>query len=361
MNYYETLGVDKNATADEIKKAYRKMAIKYHPDKNKDNPKAEEKFKEVAEAYEVLSDDAKRRNYDQFGTADPKMNNGQGFPGGFEEFFSQFRSGFNPFQQNTSIKGPDVNVKVKLTYKEMIEGASKTININRRSVCKECNGDGSKDGKHSATCGTCNGKGRVVKIQNLGFTQIHTEVACHVCAGKGKIVTQKCTTCHEQGFVTNNENVNIDIPAGVIPGDTLKNYGLGSMLRGSTQPGDLNVIIDEVENQNYYRQDLHIVADIRCNFLDLITGADLVIQDPCGKNVKLTIKPLTQSGSIFRMQGKGIKSVRGTGIGDFIIVVHANVPKELSAKDIEALTAVKEKLQPSSSVANITRSLFNSF
>lgn len=360
-DYYKVLEVDKNASADEIKKAYRKLAIKYHPDKNKETG-AEDKFKEVAEAYEVLSDDAKRKNYDQFGTTNPQ--GGSPFGGGFEEFFQQFKNGggfgFNPFQ-NQVIKGPDIGIVVQLTFKEMIEGVKKVVPINKKAVCSDCHGDGSLNGTHSKKCTTCDGSGRVFKTQNVGgFAQLRTEVQCHKCHGHGKIVTQRCPKC-TNGHIAVTENVSIDIPPGVVPGDVLRNYGMGSMAVGATQPGDLNIRIDEVENQQYYRQDLHIIADIRVSVLDLISGVDLHIQDPCDKNIKVTIKPGTQSGSIFRIQGKGIKSVRGSGVGDFLIIVHANIPKDLSKSEIESLNGLKNKLKPQSNIANVTKSLFKNF
>jgi len=362
-DYYEILGVSKNATADEIKKAYRKMAIQYHPDKNPDNKEAEAKFKDAAEAYEVLSDDVKKRNYDQYGSADGR--GASPFGGGFEDFFNQFKSGqgspfgFNPF--NERVKGPDVRVKVALTIKEMIEGVQKSVNVNRRTVCKSCNGDGSLEGKHSTNCATCSGTGRAYKVQNLGHMQVRTEVPCYACGGRGKIVSQECPTCHKAGHVTNAETINVDIPAGVVPGDTLQNHGMGSIMQGATVPGDLYVTVEEIENVMFARHDLNVISDVRVSILDLIQGADITVLDPVEKNIKITIKAGTQSGSIYRMQGKGIKSIRTGAVGDFIVVVHANIPKDLTAKELEEVTKLKGKLKPQSAVATVFKSLFKIF
>lgn len=365
-DYYNTLGVNKNATADEIKKAYRKLALQYHPDKNKDNAAAEAKFKEIAEAYEVLGDEEKRKNFDQYGTAEPGKGGfgGSPFGGGFESFFNQFRNGggFSSFgggfQQQ--VKGQDIRATVKLTIKEMIEGVNKTITINRRTVCKDCTGNGSLNGTHTTNCTTCNGSGRVTRVQDMGFAQVRQEATCPSCNGRGKTIQTPCPTCNQTGHVTAQESIQVDIPAGVISGDVLQNHGMGSMNYGATIPGDLYIQVDEAES-NFARHELDVISDVRVSFLDLIQGTELHVTDPVDKTIKINIKPGTQSGSIYRMQGKGVKSIRSGKSGDFIVVVHANVPKDLTSKDLEELVKLKNKLKPTTAVANVFKSLFKLF
>ena len=359
-DYYKSLEVEKNATADDIKKAYRKMAIKYHPDKNPDNKEAEEKFKEASEAYEVLSDDAKRKQYDTYGDAKPGAG---GFPPGFDDFFNQFRGGFGGFGGGSNtyerhVKGQDVRANVKLNVKEMIEGVHKTISIDRRITCDDCKGNGSLNGAHSANCGTCNGTGTYSKIQNLGHMQVRQNVTCPTCSGRGKIIQTPCPKCNKAGSVSVTENVEIDIPAGCVAGDVLQNHGMGSLNHGATIPGDLYIQIQDDETSNYVRHELDVILDVRVSFLDLITGTELHVNDPVDKNIKIAIKPGTQSGSIYRMQSKGIKSIRNNQTGDFIVIVHANVPKDLSVKEIEELSKQKNKLKPASQVATVFKSLF---
>jgi len=321
------------------------------------------KFKEASEAYEILSDDNKRKQYDTYGS---DMGKGQGNPGfgpGFEEFFNQFRGGFGGFgggfnTYERHVKGQDIRVNVVLTIKEMIEGVHKTVTVDRRISCDECKGNGSLNGTHITNCATCNGTGKYFTIQNLGHMQVRQQVPCPTCSGRGKIIQTPCPKCKQAGHVSVSENVEIDIPAGVIPGDVLQNHGMGSMNSGATVPGDLYLQIKEDENSIFARRELDVILDVRASFLDLITGFDLHVNDPVDKTVKITVKPGTQSGSIYRMQGKGIKSIRNNSVGDFIVVVHANVPKDMSAKDIEEMSKFKNKLKPNSPTANLFKSLF---
>lgn len=364
-DYYKILEVERNASADDIKKAYRKLAMKYHPDKNPNNAEAEKKFKEISEAYEVLSDSEKKQRYDQFGTADPRA--GGGFHD-FEDLFNNFRNshgfggGFNPFGNRPHhIKGQDINVKVQLTLKDILEGCTKTVTINKKSTCSSCNGNGSLNGTHTSSCTTCNGTGRRVIIQNTGFGQIRQETICNTCRGSGKTITQKCTTCNGNTFVETAETIEIQIPIGILPGDVLQKQAMGHMSNGANVPGDLLVHVEEIEDASYVRQDLNIVHDEKVSILDLIQGVDLNIMDPRGKMLKITLKPGTQSGSLFRMQGKGIKSARTGAVGDIIFIVHAYIPKDLSKKELEEISKMKNKLKPENTTGSFFKSLLKLF
>jgi molecular chaperone DnaJ len=366
MDYYRLLEIEKTASADEIKKAYRKLAMKYHPDKNPNNPEAEKTFKEISEAYKVLSDNDKKQKYDTYGTADPRSG-GNGY-NDFEDMINNFRNGFggggfNPFggQRSAHIKGQDISVKVQLTMKDIFDGCVKTIIVNKKTNCTSCSGNGSLNGTHTTGCTSCNGTGRRTVIQNTNFGQIRQETICNTCRGNGKTITAKCTTCNGNTFMETAETIEIQVPAGILPGDVLQRQGMGHMSNGANVPGDLLVHVEELEDAAYVRHDLNVVHDEKVSILDLIQGADLNITDPRGKVLKITLKPGTQSGSIFRVQGKGIKSVRTGATGDIIIIVHAYVPKELSKLEMENISKLKSKLKPESTNGNVFKSLIKLF
>ena len=357
-DYYEVLGLSKGASAEEIKKAYRKLAIKYHPDKNPNNSEAEEKFKEAAEAYSVLSDEDQRRRYDQFGHEAA----GGGFGGGnvnMEDIFSQFSDifgGGSPFEgffggggsrggrQNK--RGSNLRIKLKLTLQEVSEGAEKKIKVKRHIACKVCSGNGSKNGASLQTCGTCGGSGAVRRVTNTMLGQMVTSSACPTCNGDGKIISEKCEVCVGEGRVLEEEVINIRIPAGVTEGMQLSMNGKGNYpIRGGAY-GDLLIAIEEVEGEELKRDGQNVVYELYLSFVDAVLGANVEVPTIDGK-VKIKIEPGTQSGKILRLKGKGIKDINGYGRGDQLIHVSVWTPQRLSTEE----RAMLEKLKNSKNFA----------
>lgn len=365
IDYYKILEVNKDASDDEIKKSYRKLAMKYHPDRNKEK-EAETKFKEISEAYEVLSDPQKRQHYDQYGTSDPRAGGFGGFGSGFnpEDIFNQFRNagfggfgGFNPGRT----KGPDLSIKIKLTLREILDGCKKNINVTRHDLCNSCHGNGSLNGTSLATCGSCNGSGRRVIVQQTQFGQMRQESICNSCMGTGKRIATPCPTCHGETFIATEQTIEVDIPAGCVTGDLLQKPGLGHVAKGANIPGNLLIHIDEFENEQFVRYGYDIIHDVKVSIIDLINGGEINIEDPRGKNIKIPIKAGTQSGSIFKQAKSGIKSARTGEQGDFIICVHVNVPTNLSAKDLQDLGKLKNKLKPTNSSSSVFKNLLKIF
>jgi molecular chaperone DnaJ len=352
-DYYEVLGLSKGASADEIKKAYRKLAIKYHPDKNPGNPEAEEKFKEAAEAYSVLSDDDKRRRYDQFGHEAA----GGGFGGGnvnMEDIFSQFSDifgGGSPFESffgggggsrggRQNKRGSNLRIKLKLTLQEVSEGAEKKIKVKRHVACKSCGGNGSKNGVSLQTCGTCGGSGAVRRVTNTMLGQMVTSSVCPTCNGDGKIISEKCEVCLGEGRVLEEEVINIRIPAGVTEGMQLSMNGKGNYpIRGGAY-GDLLIAIEEIADEELQRDGQNVVYELYLSFIDAALGANVEVPTIDGK-AKIKIEPGTQSGKILRLKGKGIKDINGYGRGDQLIHVSVWTPQRLSAEERAMLEKLK--------------------
>ncbi len=355
-DYYEVLDVGKNATAEEIKKAYRKKALQYHPDKNPDNKEAEEKFKEAAEAYEVLSNQDKRQRYDQFGHAG-LGGSGSGFSGGgfsdIEDIFSAFGDifgghfgGFGGFGGSRSrggrrvSRGSDLRVKVKLDLKEVIEGAEKKLKVKKYVACVPCNGTGEKNGSAHSTCGTCRGSGQVTRITNTLLGQMQTSSTCPTCQGEGKIITDKCHHCAGEGVIRDEEVINIKIPAGVGEGMQLNVSGRGNAGRRGGINGDLLVVITEEEHPDLIRDGNNLVYNLFLSFPEITLGTTAEIPTAEGK-VKVKIEPGTQPEKILRLRGKGVPDVNGYGKGDLLVHVHVWIPKRLSNEEKRML----EKLQ----------------
>ncbi len=355
-DYYEVLDVGKNATAEEIKKAYRKKALQYHPDKNPDNKEAEEKFKEAAEAYEVLSNLDKRQRYDQFGHAG-LGGSGSGFGGGgfsdIEDIFSAFGDifgghfgGFGGFGGSRSrggrrvSRGSDLRVKVKLDLKEVIEGAEKKLKVKKYVACVPCNGTGEKNGSAHSTCGTCRGSGQVTRITNTLLGQMQTSSTCPTCQGEGKIITDKCHHCAGEGVIRDEEVINIKIPAGVGEGMQLNVSGRGNAGRRGGINGDLLVVITEEEHPDLIRDGNNLVYNLFLSFPEITLGTTAEIPTAEGK-VKVKIEPGTQPEKILRLRGKGVPDVNGYGKGDLLVHVHVWIPKRLSNEEKRML----EKLQ----------------
>jgi len=366
-DYYEVLGVEKTASADEIKKAYRKKAIQYHPDKNPGDKEAEEKFKEAAEAYEVLSDPQKRQRYDQFGHAG--MGGAGGFSGGgfsMEDVFSQFgdlfeswgmggnMGGFSSFFGGGSRgprvrRGQDMRVKVRLTLEEINTGVEKKIKVRKLVQCPTCNGSGSADGREGDTCPTCHGSGRVVRAQRGIFGMMQVQEECPTCHGEGKVIRNKCTSCQGEGVVRDEEIVTIKIPAGVSGGMQIPIQGKGNAAPRGGVPGDLLVLIEEEEHPNLIREGSDLVYNLLLDMPTAILGGQVRIPTLTG-DVKITIAPGTQPGKVLRMRGKGLPQIdqyaRQYGTGDLLINVGVYVPERLNKEE----KAMIEQLQNSENV-----------
>lgn len=345
-DYYEVLGISKGASDEEIKKAYRAMIKKYHPDLNKDDPNAEEKTKEINEAYEVLKDPEKKARYDQYGHAgvDPNQAGG-GFGGGFggfdmgDIFGSIFGGGFGGgTRRNGPVAGDDVEQYVDLTFEEAAFGVDKTVTIVRDTTCTECSGSGAKKGTKPETCATCRGSGQVQTVQNTILGRMQTSHPCSACRGTGKIIKEYCTACNGRGRKRESVKKNVHIPAGIDEGQTISMRGEGSSgLRGGPA-GDALLTIRIKKHALYRRKGYHVFCDIPITFAQAAMGAEIDVPTLEGKQ-KFTIPEGTQSHTEFRLKGAGIQQLRGHGKGDMYFTVKIEVPKNLSAEQKEKLRA----------------------
>ena len=356
-DYYEVLGVDKNASAEDIKKAYRKKAIQYHPDKNPGDKEAEEKFKEAAEAYDVLSDPQKRARYDQFGHAG--MSGQGGFSGGgfsMEDIFSQFGDifggafsgafgggGFGGFGSSRGsgrrvARGTDIRIKVKLSLAEVVKGVEKTVKINKLVTCPDCKGKGALSEADIKTCEHCHGTGVVTKIANTILGQMQTSSPCPHCGGEGKKITNPCRKCSGSGLVKSAEEITFKIPAGVQEGMQLTIQGKGNAARNGGIPGNLLVVIEEepLKEGCIQREGNDLIYNLNLSFPDAVLGCSVEIPYIDSK-LKIKIDPGTQPGKILKLRGKGIPEVNGYGCGDYLIYVQVYVPKKLDRKEKEIL------------------------
>ncbi|HMX76617.1 MAG TPA: molecular chaperone DnaJ [Chitinophagaceae bacterium] len=357
-DFYEILGVSKSASADEIKKAYRKVAMQYHPDRNPGDKAAEEKFKEAAEAYEILSDADKRAQYDRYGHAGVGNNGRGGFGGGggmnMEDIFSQFGDVFgedffgNIFgggqrgrsgQRSRGTRGSNLRVKLKLTYEEIAKGVTKNIKVKKYVSCNTCGGSGAKDKGSVQTCGTCGGSGQVRKVTNTFLGQMQTVTTCPTCNGEGSTVTAKCGSCKGEGRVYGEETVSIDIPAGVQEGMQMNVSGRGNAGERGGSPGDLIVLIEEEAHKELHRDGLNVAYDLHITFSDAVFGTQVEVPTIDGK-AKIKIPAGTQSGKILRLKGKGFPAVNSYQKGDQLIHVNIWTPQHVSSEE----KAMLEKL-----------------
>ena len=349
-DYYEVLGVAKNASADEIKKAYRKLAVKYHPDKNPGNKEAEEKFKEAAEAYSVLSDADKKAKYDQFGHAGvdgagPDFSGGFGnlndilndlfggaFGGGFGGF-GGFGGGFGGGQRRERVhRGRDIRVRVKLTLEEIARGVEKEISIEKNVPCPDCGGRGAKNGSDIKSCPACNGTGQVQRVVNSFLGQTVTYSTCQQCGGEGKIITNPCHTCNGTGLVRQRETIKVKIPAGVEAGMQMTVQGEGHAAKNNGINGDLLVVIEEQEHPDFRREGSNLLYTKVISIVDAMLGCEVEI--PCidGKQ-KVKVEPGTQSGTVVRLKGKGLPSLNSYGTGDLYVKFAVWIPKKLTKEE----------------------------
>lgn len=345
-DFYEILGVAKNASEDEIKKAYRKLAIKYHPDKNPNDKSAEDKFKEAAEAYEVLSSADKRKRYDQFGHAGvggAASGGAGGFSGGgmnMEDIFSQFGDifggggfGFGGGSRGGKRvnRGSNLRVKVKMNLQEIANGVEKKIKVNKLVGCQTCHGSGAK-GNDYDTCRVCNGSGVITRVQQTMLGAMQTQTTCNSCHGEGKIIKNKCNTCHGEGVVRGEETISINIPGGVAEGMQLNVSGKGNAaVRGGIN-GDLIVLIEEEEHPELKREGQHLVYNLHVSMPDAILGTSVDIPLIEGK-AKIKIDPGTQSGKVLRLKGKGLPDVNSYYKGDLMVEISVFTPTNLSSDE----------------------------
>ena len=344
-DYYEILGVSKNADDAAIKKAYRKIAMKYHPDKNPGDKSAEEKFKEAAEAYEVLKDDQKRAQYDRFGHAG--MGQG-GFSGGgmtMEDIFSQFGDIFgdsgSPFgsffsggstRRSRGRQGNNLRIQVALTLEEMVNGVTKKIKVKKQNKCSTCKGTGAKDATSVSTCSTCGGSGYVRQIKSTFMGQMQTTTTCPTCSGSGQSITAKCGNCRGSGTEMSDETISIEIPAGVEAGMQLSMRGKGNAGSRGGANGDLLIAIEEKPHEHFIRDGHNVIYDLFISFADAALGTSVEVPTIEGK-VKIKVPAGTPAGKIFRLKGKGIPVLQGYGKGDQLINVNIWTPKSLSSEE----------------------------
>jgi molecular chaperone DnaJ len=362
-DYYEVLGVQRGAGKDEIKKAYRKLAFQFHPDKNPGNKEAEEKFKEATEAYEVLSDEERRRVYDQVGHAGMGRGAaggspfGGGFGGGFEGFdlsdalrafmreFGGFEGGFGGAAGGgaRTRKGRDLQVRVHLTLEEIARGIEKQIRVTRLVDCATCHGSGAKDGSTPATCQTCSGTGQIKQVQRTILGQFINVVECSACDGEGTIIRDRCHDCNGTGTVRGSETVKVKIPAGVVSGNYITVRGHGDAAGRGGRNGDLYVVIEEEEDDRFVRHDNDVLIDIPLTYTQLTLGTKLEVPTLEGK-VLLRVPAGTPSHKILRLKGKGIPRLNGHGRGDQLVRVVAWVPEKVSKKEEEILKELEKSL-----------------
>jgi molecular chaperone DnaJ len=358
-DFYEILGVGKTASADEIKKAYRKVAMQYHPDRNPGDKAAEEKFKEAAEAYEILSDTDKKAQYDRYGHAGVSSNGRGGYGAGgmnMEDIFSQFGDIFgddifgNFFggqrgrggQRARGVRGSNLRIKLKLSYEEIAKGVTKNIKVKKYVPCQTCHGSGAKDKGSVQTCGTCGGSGQVRRVTNTFLGQMQTVTTCPTCNGEGTVITAKCATCKGEGRVYAEETVTIDVPAGVQEGMQLNISGRGNSGERGGTPGDLIILIEEEAHKELQRDGLNVVYDLHITFTDAVFGTQVEVPTIDGR-AKIKIPPGTQSGKIFRLKGKGFPGINSYEKGDQLVHVNVWTPQHVSAEE----KAMLEKLSHS--------------
>lgn len=354
-DYYEVLGIAKNADEAEIKKAYRQMAIKFHPDKNPGDKTAEEKFKEAAHAYEVLSDAEKRRRYDQFGHKGVSGAGGGGYGGGMnmEDIFSNFgdvfggHSGFESFfgggqggRRNVA-RGSNLRIKVKLNLEEIAHGIEKKIKVNKSVACSTCSGSGAQNASSFSTCSTCKGSGQVRRVTNTILGQMQTTSTCPTCNGEGQTIANKCKTCHGQGIEHGEEVISIQIPAGVGDGMQLSVSGKGNAAPRGGVPGDLIVAIEEIEDEKLKRDGNNLLYDLYISFVDATLGTTVEIPTIEAK-AKIKIDPGTQGGRVLRLKGKGLPQVNSYNKGDLLVNINVWTPQSLTAEEKKALEKLRE-------------------
>ena len=376
-DYYEVLGVDRNASANDIKKAYRKLAIQYHPDKNPGDKEAEEKFKEAAEAYSVLSDENKKARYDQFGFEGVSGAGGGGFSGAgmdMNDIFSMFgdifggRGGFGGFggfgggsAGPQKHRGNDLRVKAKLTLQEIANGTTKKFKLKKYVQCTHCNGSGA-EGNSYETCPECKGTGRIIRTQQSFFGMMRSEVPCPHCQGEGKIIKNKCSHCHGEGVVLGEEVVEIQIPAGVVEGMQLSMRGKGNAGKRGGINGDLLIVIEEEKHPELIRDENDLIYSLLLDIPTATLGGFAEIPTIDGR-AKVTIDPGTQPGKVLRLRGKGLPTLNGYGKGDIVVNISVYIPETLSKEEKKTIENFRDSdnFRPTESVKEKIFRRFKSF
>ena len=360
-DYYEILGVTKSSTADEIKKAYRKVAMQFHPDRNPGDKAAEDKFKEAAEAYEVLSDEQKKAKYDRFGHQAFAPGNG-GFGGGhatnMEDIFSQFgdvfgddmfgsffgggrRSNSGGGTRARGQRGSNLRIKLKLNFAEIANGVNKQVKVKKHVVCTTCDGSGAKDKSSIQTCNSCHGSGQVKRVQNTFLGQMQTVTTCPTCNGEGTSVTAKCSNCKGEGRMYGEESISIDIPAGVQEGMQLSMNGKENATPREGINGDLLIVIEEEEHPLLKREDNHLIYSLSISIPNAVLGTSVEIPTVDAK-VKIKIEPGTQAGKVLRLKGKGLQDVNGYGKGDLLVEISVFTPSNISNEEKKMMEQLRD-------------------
>ncbi len=358
-DYYEILGVSKNSSGDEIKKAYRKLAMQYHPDRNPGDKQSEEKFKEAAEAYEVLSDPEKRRRYDQFGHAGMRgtdfheytdindifnsfrdIFSSSGFGGSiFDDFFRGTTSSRSKRRASTGVPGSDLRVNLKLTYEEIAAGVQKKIKIKRYQKCTDCAGTGANSGSGLEVCPVCNGTGEIRQVSRSVFGQFVNIAVCHNCGGEGKIVKNPCSTCKGDGRVFHESTISVNIPAGVSNGNYLTLRGEGNVGKRNGPAGDIIVVIEEIQHEEFTRDGDDLIYELELSIPEAILGGEVEVPTLNG-HAKIKIEPGISPGKILRMRGKGFPNINGYKTGDQLIQINIFIPSKLNSSERELVKSL---------------------
>lgn len=376
LDYYQILGVERTASEDEIKRAYKKMAIKYHPDRNPGDKEAEEKFKQAAEAYDVLRDPEKRSRYDQFGKAG--VNGGAGGFGGFngqgmnmDDIFSMFgdifggRHGFGGFNsaenQTHQYRGSDLRLKVKVNLNDVMNGVTKKFKVRKDIICDECKGSGCEKGTSPETCSTCNGRGYVIRTQRSIFGMMQTQQPCPTCNGEGTIIKHKCHKCHGEGVVSGEEIIEAKIPAGVADGMMVNVPGKGNAAKHNGIPGDIQILIEEEPSKIFIRDENDLIYNLLLTVPQAVLGDDIEIPTVDGK-VKIKIAPGTQPGKVLRLRGKGIPAIQGYGYGkgDLVINISVYIPEKINDKERKLFEEIRNSENVKSN-ESVKKTIFEKF
>lgn len=362
-DFYKVLGVERGATADVIKKAYRKIALDNHPDRNPDNKAAEERFKEAAEAYEILGDAEKKNKYDQFGHAG-KGASGMSAEDAFHEFAKRHRdfAGFGRAGNAGQVRGENIRVQVTLTLSETLKGTTKKVKLSKEVACEECDGNGSLDGDSFDNCSECGGSGMQTRVFRHGNAAFQQSFTCQLCGGSGQLIKEKCKKCVGHGFTLTNETVDLVIPKGAVRGHVLNVPNAGHSPRGGFgHNGSLLVEIQEEEDDNLKRDGANVIYDLHIGYADAVLGATGIEVPTIEGSAKINLEPGTENGKILRLKGKGIPDISSDSIGDQLVYVNIFVPKKVTEEESKILEKMRKKssFKPGKEQLKHTKGIFH--